>query len=103
MIFLEEFAENGLPIPSEFEVLSQFEDWLDDKIKGENKEKPNALFLAKITWNETCEMIWRVFDPEITHLLLNDLIENKDYLRAFDYRIDYDENWKLATWHLKNC
>jgi hypothetical protein len=102
-INLENFIENGMPTTKESEIIKNFSDWLDEKIKGEDKEKPNALFLAKITWNESCELIWRVFEPEITSNFLKELIDKKEFPRKFDYRIDSDKEWKLADWHLRNC
>ena len=55
--------ENGMPTTKETEIIKNFRDKLNKKIKGEGKkEKPNALFLAKITWKESCEIIWRVFN-----------------------------------------
>ncbi len=90
-----------MPSREEVEILDQFGDFLDDKIKGTDKEKPNGLFLARITWNETRELIWRIFDPEITNDFLTELIEQEDHPRNFDYRIDEDENWTLTEWHLK--
>jgi hypothetical protein len=60
------------------------------------------LFLGQITWNETRELIWRVFDPEITNTFLQDLIKSKTHFRPFDYRIEQDKAWKLAEWHLDN-
>lgn len=89
-----------MPSESELDVIDDFGDFLDDKIKGENKEKPNALFLARITWNASRELIWRVFDPEITDKFLKDLIQNGDPIREFEYRIESDEDWKLTEWHL---
>jgi hypothetical protein len=102
-INLENFIENGMPTTKESEIIKNFGDWLDEKIKGEDKEKPNALFLAKITWNESCELIWRVFEPETTNIFLKELIDKKEFPREFDYRIDTDKEWKLADWHLGNC
>ncbi|MFN8254961.1 MAG: DUF695 domain-containing protein [Bacteroidales bacterium] len=102
-INLENSKKNGMPTTKETEIIKNFSDKLDKKIKGEDKEKPNALFLAKITWNESCEIIWRVFDPEITNIFLKELIDKKEFIRKFDYRIDHDEEWKLADWHLGNC
>ena len=64
MVQLEDIVDNGMPSKSEVETIDKLGDFLDDKIKGEDKEKPNALFLARITWNATRELIWRVFDPE---------------------------------------
>ena len=101
MLQCEKLIEKGMPSREEVEILDKFGDFLDDKIKGADKEKPNGLFLARITWNETRELIWRIFDPEIANDFLTDLIEREDHLRNFDYRIDEDENWKLTEWHLK--
>ncbi len=101
MLECEDLIENGMPSKAEVKILDEFGDFLDDKIKGDDKEKPNGLFLARITWNETRELIWRVFDPELTNDFLTDIIEREDHLRKFDYRIEEDQEWKLTEWHLK--
>jgi len=98
---LEDLVDNGMPSSGEQEVIDKFGDFLDEKIKGPDKEKPNALFLARITWNATRELIWRVFDPKLTNEFLSKLISGKTYERPFDYRIDHDKEWELARWHLK--
>jgi len=46
-------------------------------------------------------LIWRVYDPEIVDKFLKRLIKEGKQVREFDYRIDNDEEWKLAEWHLK--
>ncbi|KXX69328.1 DUF695 domain-containing protein [Flammeovirga sp. SJP92] len=103
MLQFKNLIENGMPHESDRSKAEEFEDWLDEEIKGESKEKPNALFLGRITWNATRELIWRVYDPEKTNELLNTLIETKEYDLPFDYRIESDNEWKLAKWHLDNC
>lgn len=100
IIELNDLIDNGMPSKSEVSVIDDFGDFLDGKIKGENKEKPNALFLARITWNATRELIWRVCDPEITNEFLQDIIKNGSPAREFDYRMEWDEEWKHAEWHL---
>ena len=70
MLDLKELIGNGMPSKAEVDVINKYEDFLDDKIRGDNKEKPNALFLARITWNATRELIWRVYDPEIVDKFL---------------------------------
>lgn len=101
MVELVDLIDNGMPSKNEVDVIDDYGDFLDDKIKGENKEKPNALFLARITWNGTRELIWRVYDPEIADKFLKDLIADGNQIREFDYRMDSDEEWKLTEWHLK--
>ncbi|NJI72300.1 DUF695 domain-containing protein [Sphingobacterium kitahiroshimense] len=100
MIDLEYLIDNGMPSKSEVEVIDNYGDYLDNEIKGPDKEKPNALFLARITWNKTRELIWRVYDPEISNSFLQEIITANSSPRQFDYRIDPDNNWELAKWHL---
>lgn len=102
MFDLEDLVNNGMPSKQEQVVIDAYGDLLDSDIKGANKEKPNALFLARITWNKTRELIWRVYDPEIAHKYLQQIIADNSSPREFDYRIDPDEEWKLAKWHLTN-
>jgi hypothetical protein len=101
MLECEQLIENGMPSRNEVKIIDEYGDFLDDKIKGNNKEKPNALFLARITWNASRELIWRIFDPDITNNFLKGIIDSKDHSREFDYRIDHDSEWKLAEWHLR--
>lgn len=103
MIDLDDLIDNGMPSLKEREVIDSFGDKLDEQFKGENPDKPNALFLARITWNKTRELIWRIYDPEVASNLLQEIIALNSSPRAFDYRIDSDNEWKLAEWHLDNC
>lgn len=101
MLDIQETVENGMPSKRERELLDEFGDILDTNIKGHDIENPNALFLARITWNKTRELIWRVYNPEIADKYLQQIISDNSSPRPFDYRIDPDKDWKLAEWHLK--
>ena len=103
MIELEDLIENAMPSVAEREVIDPLGEQLDDLVKGEDIEKPNALFLARITWNSTQELIWRVNDPEPVHEALQNIIEQDSSPRGFDYRMEADDKWQLANWHLSNC
>lgn len=100
MLNFEDLIENGMPSTQEREVVDPFGEYLDSLIKGPDLDKPNALFLARITWNETRELIWRVFDPEIANASLQEIISNDDSPRPFDYQMEHDPEWKHAKWHL---
>jgi hypothetical protein len=100
MINFQDLIENGMPSKAEREVVDPFGDELNVAFKGTNPEKPNALFLARITWNKTRELIYRVYEPETIHTNLQTVIKEKTWSRTFDYRIDPDPDWKLAKWHL---
>ncbi|RZK23084.1 MAG: DUF695 domain-containing protein [Flavobacterium sp.] len=101
MINLNDVVLNSMPSEEEVKIVDKFGDFLDEKIKGD-PEKPNALFVARITWNSTRELIWRIYDPEIANEFLSKIIESEEYPRNFDYGIDQDAEWKLAEWHLSH-
>lgn len=100
MFDLEDLADNGMPSIAERELMDNYGELLDKDIKGPDDKKPNALFLARITWNGTRELIWRVYNPELTNNYLQQVMANDSSPRPFDYRIDPDKEWKLAEWHL---
>ena len=69
MFGLEDLIDNGMPSIKEREVMDTYGELLDRNIKGPDEQKPNAVFLARITWNGTIELIWRVYKPEIVNEL----------------------------------
>ena len=87
MIYFNELDDNNMPTKAENEILLPFKKTIDTQIKGNDKNKPNSLFLAKITWNGTCELIYRVYNAEIVNAYLQDVLKNKQYPMRFDYRI----------------
>lgn len=101
MIDFEGLIENGMPSKKEREIIDEFERRLDLLLKGPDPNKPNALFLARITWNETRELMWRIYGPEAANQALQTIINQNQSSREFDYRIDCDEKWELTEWVLK--
>ncbi len=99
---LDDLIEQGMPSATERELIDAFGDTLDHAIKGDDPEKPNALFLSRITWNASRELIWRVFDPEPVNDYLQSIINGDAALRPrpFDFRMDHDPEWEKTTWHL---
>ncbi|WP_020569335.1 DUF695 domain-containing protein [Neolewinella persica] len=89
-----------LPTDKEIKVLDKIEDEYHNLVIGPSKKKPNGLFLARIFWNNTAELIWRVYSPEEIHVKLSGILKDENYTHPFDYRIDDDKEWKLAEWHL---
>ena len=90
---------NGMPTQTEFDLVDRFESRLSN-IFNVDDNKPNALYLARVTWNKTIELIWRIYEPEDVNKDLSMIIANKEFNRSFDYRIDMDKDWELAEWHL---
>ena len=93
VIKYKETAEKGMPTAEESEFVYNYIEELDKNIKGD-PDNPNALFLARVTWNGTCEVIWQVKDPEAVHKYLGGIITGKTYPRELDYRIEHDPKWK---------
>ena len=101
MINLEDLIENGMPSKEERKIIDKFESQIDLLLKGPEADKPNVIFLARITWNETRELMWRIYNPEAANQMLQTIIDKNESPRQFDYRIDCDEEWELAEWILK--
>jgi hypothetical protein len=103
MIELDNCDEDGFPTILEIEKIDQMKERIDANLISRDISKPNGLFLAKIFWNRTCELIWRIYEPEILDKFLKDIIADKTYSNDFDYRIDDDIDWDLAKWHLEKA
>ncbi|MBO5467529.1 MAG: DUF695 domain-containing protein [Prevotella sp.] len=99
VISFKETTIDGMPTTEESDFVYNYIEELDKKIKGDAKQ-PNALYLARITWNGTCEVIWQVKDPKAVHEYLGGIITNKTYPRELDYQIEYDAKWKNVVTYL---
>jgi hypothetical protein len=102
MIDLQDVNDFKLPEESEKIVLSDFELFLSDLVLGSDPNRPNGIFLARIDWNSTRELIWRVYEANAVNQSLQQIIGTGIPPRPFDYRIDNDPTWKLAEWHLQD-
>lgn len=94
-----DLIENGMPSPAEREIVDPFGEEIDENLKAP-PELPNALFLARATWNGTRQLLYRVYDPERANAYLQSMIERKSHPRAFDFRIEDDPEWRHAKWFL---
>ena len=101
IINFETLIENGMPAQTETDLIIPFEEYIDAQLKGNDKDKPNALFFGRITRNGTRELIYKVHNPEIANEVLQEIINAKTYPRDFDYVMDFDEKWELHKWHLE--
>lgn len=99
VIHLEDLVENGMPSEAEREIVDPFGDQLDEHLKV-SPDAPNALFLARVTWSGTRELLYRVYDPDRAHEFLQSVISSEPHPREFDYRIEDDPEWKEAKWYL---
>jgi len=100
MLQFEDLILNGMPSRSERELVDSWERLVEAAVNGEDPDKPNALFLARITWKATRELIYRVYEPEAVNQYLVNVIDSKSCSRNFNYRMEHDPEWELAKWHL---
>ena len=90
-----------MPSKEERAITEPFCDRLETGIVGGEKERPNAVFLARVTVDGAQELVYRVYDPEPVDSFLKKVIADKSHPREFDYRIDHDPEWKLTKWHFR--
>jgi len=96
VIKFKDTTMDGMPTTDESNYVFDYIEELDRAIKGDSIQ-PNAIYLAKITWNGTCEVIWQVKDPKVVHEYLGGIIKNKTYPRELDYRIEFDKEWEKVS------
>ena len=103
IVELDDVDEDNMPTDAERDVIDEFGKRLDIAIIGNDSEKPNAVFLAQVLFNGTLELIWRVYEPERVNEFLQSLYkESGDQKpREFDFQMEYDPEWKICQWHLK--
>jgi len=95
-VILGDTIKDNMPSRSEQEVMVKFEQKLDKEIRKDG----NALYLATITQDGHCEIIWRVYNPEIANDYLHDLIEKEDHPRPFEFTLEQDIPWAKAAFPL---
>lgn len=94
MVVCQNVVNDNMPSKAEQGLLVKFEEQLDETLKKDG----NALFLANITHNGTKELIWRVYNPELSNDYLHALIESEDHPRAFEFTLEQDINWAKTEW-----
>ena len=93
-----ETADNEMPTPEESERLNEIGDQIETIVLGGRNEfgAPNALFLARSTWNRIRELVFRVHDPEIAHAALQELLTSEQWKREWEYKMSHDPEWSEA-------
>ncbi len=87
-----EYNENGHPTGEEAEALNSFENFLEHEIR----ETCIAHYIGRITLYKKRELYYHVNVPEALNSRLNQLLHQPDVTRDFDFRIEKDEEWKVA-------
>ena len=92
-----------MPTPEESELINEIGDLIEQKVlDGKNKfGAPNALFLARSTWNRVRELAYQVHDPDIADESLQALIESKKWQRNWNFKMSHDPDWQEAGFWFK--
>lgn len=93
-----ELGDNGMPTPEESVVIAGVGDEIEAKLlQGlTGLGAPNALFLARSTWNAGRELEYQVHDPKVAHAALQGLLEGKEWAREWQYEMKNDPQWAEA-------
>jgi len=93
-----DLVDNGMPSPAESALLFELTDEIEAAILATRTERDaiNALFLARSTWNGTCELAFYVHDPEIVNDLLQALLPSREWIRGWRYHMKEDVGWEEA-------
>ncbi len=96
----KELIENGMPAPTESELLFEIGDEIEQAVlagrTGNNGE--NALFIARGTWNELRELRYQVHDPEIANDSLQSLLKSRDWQRPWEFEMKHQPDWENAEY-----
>jgi hypothetical protein len=87
----QELIENGMPSERESAILFEFGDRFESGLEG-----PNALFLARNTWNGHRILYFQVYDPEVANEFLQKVLEEKLPFRPWEYEMSHDPAWTQA-------
>lgn len=95
----EEVLENGMPSPEESELLFRIGEEIEATVLSGRTERhgENALFLARSTWNASRDLLFQVHDPEIAHVALQRLLNDRAWKREWDYWMEKDPEWTNAA------
>ena len=98
LVILGDTIKDNMPSQSEQQAMVDFEKKLDKDIRKDG----NALYLATITQDGHCEMIWRVYNPEVANDYLHELIESEEHSRPFEFTLEQDIPWAKAKFPLES-
>lgn len=98
IVQLNALADNGMPTANEKLVIDKIGKQLDGHLKANG----NALFLARITWNGTRQLLYRVYDPEVANSFLTDTVNSDRAVRPIKFKMQHDADWAMAEWFLQN-
>ncbi len=96
----KDLVDNGMPSPAESETLFRIGDMIEELVLQSRTQHnaPNALFIARSTWDGQRELLFQVHDPEIAHQALQELLASRTWERTWHYRMQEDPEWSNAAY-----
>ena len=93
--------DNMWPSTDEFAIMQDYVETFNKGLKG-LPEHPNALFVARVTHNGTCQMIWMLHNAQTAIEYLDKIIAEGNEVRCFEYHVEGDPEWKSIEWFLQD-
>ena len=93
--------DNMWPSTDEFAIMQDYVETFDKGLKG-LPEHPNALFVARVTHNGTCQMIWMLHNAQTAIEYLDKIIAEGNEVRCFEHHVEGDPEWKSIEWFLQD-
>ncbi len=95
MMDCQELADQGMPTREEYLVLDREGDRVEALVCATDR----GFLMARVTWNGTRQLMFRVSDPEPVAKALSDEIAQNKNERPWDFRMWEDADWKEAEWY----
>lgn len=94
-IQMVETGEGHLPTPQEEEILAATGQPLEQLVLGDSNAygEPNALYLARSSWNAIRELVFRVHDAETMGAVLSAATQQPIWQRHWSYTQERDDDW----------
>lgn len=90
---MEKDNGTGGPTPEEGKILDEFEDILSEKFRTLTR----VHWVGRLTYDGVRDLMWQIDNPEPIHAYLQEMIEQVDNLRHFEYGILQNPQWE--TFH----
>jgi hypothetical protein len=97
-ILIDIESAEGYPTSEESELLNQ----LEDRISGRLSQVCNCHYIVRITTKESRQVVFYLDDPEQANELLNELVDDPNSVRQWEYDMREDYNWENVEYFLSS-
>jgi hypothetical protein len=96
---LEEYNENGHPTEDEAEALNTFEDYVESILKA----RSITHYIGRTTLYKKRELLYYVSDPVVAKAALEEVTEESEAWRKFQFAVENDAAWRQVAYFLEKA